>query len=77
MYDDDILREIRAYREAYAARFNYDLGAMHRDLLARQAESGHPVVSFAEPRPGGPSPEAGPTDEAPANSASPYAGPRR
>jgi hypothetical protein len=49
--DDDILREIRAYRDAYAAKFDYDMGAMHRDLLARQGEEGRRVVSFAEPRP--------------------------
>jgi hypothetical protein len=49
--DDDILREIRAYRDAYAARFDYDLDAMHRDLVARQRESGRRVVSFAEPGP--------------------------
>ncbi len=47
--DDEILREIREYRDAYAARFNYDLDAMCRDLRERTRASGRRVVSFAGP----------------------------
>jgi hypothetical protein len=50
--DDDILREIREYRDAYAARFNYDVEAMFRDLRERTRASGRRVVSFAKPSPG-------------------------
>jgi hypothetical protein len=33
---DEIVEEVRATREAYAARFNYDLGAMYEDLKAKE-----------------------------------------
>ncbi len=45
---DDILREVRAIREAYAHRFNYDLDAIHRDLVEQQEQSrreGRVIVS--------------------------------
>ncbi len=45
---DDILREVRAIREAYARRFNYDLDAIHRDLVEQQEQSrreGRVIVS--------------------------------
>ena len=35
---DDILREVRENREAYARKFNYDLDAIHRDLVEFQEE---------------------------------------
>ncbi len=34
---DPIIAELRAIREAYAARFDYDVEAMFRDIRARQA----------------------------------------
>ncbi len=46
MIIDPIIAEIREIREAYAKKFNYDIGDMVRDLQARQAQSGHPLVSF-------------------------------
>jgi len=33
---DEIIDEIRAAREAYAARFDYDLAEMYKDLKARE-----------------------------------------
>jgi hypothetical protein len=33
---DEIVAEVRAAREAYAARFNYDLPKMHDDLKAKE-----------------------------------------
>ena len=39
-----IIAELRAIREAYAARFNYDVGAMFRDIRARQEASGREYV---------------------------------
>ena len=47
---DAILEELHRVREAYAARFNYDLRAMYRDLKARE-ERGEFVVVHRAPRP--------------------------
>jgi hypothetical protein len=48
---DDILREVRAVREAYAKRFGYDLLAIHRDLKEKERASGRRIVSFPPRRP--------------------------
>ena len=45
---DPIVEEIHRIREEHAARFNYDLDAIFRDLEKRQYESGHKVVSFSK-----------------------------
>ena len=42
---DEIMREVRAIREAYAARFDYDIDAISRDAKAKEAQSGHEVVA--------------------------------
>ena len=44
MYKDDIIEEVRAAREAYARRFNYDIDAIIKDVQKREPHSGHPVV---------------------------------
>ena len=41
---DPIIAELRAIREAYAARFDYNVEAMFRDIRARQAASGREYV---------------------------------
>jgi len=33
---DEIVEEVRAAREAYAARFNYDLTETYKDLKAKE-----------------------------------------
>jgi len=33
---DEIVEEVRAARIAYAARFNYDLAEMYKDLKAKE-----------------------------------------
>lgn len=43
--NDPIVEEIRKYREQYAAKFNYDLAAICKDLRERQATCGREVVS--------------------------------
>ena len=39
-----IIAEVRAIRQAYAARFDYDVEAIFRDLRARQEASGREHV---------------------------------
>jgi hypothetical protein len=46
MWKDEIVEETRQAREAYAARFNYDLVAICRDLKAKELEEKRPIVSF-------------------------------
>ena len=46
---DEIVEEVRAAREAHAARFNYDLTAMYNDLKAKEKARIHPIASL-EPR---------------------------
>lgn len=38
--NDPIVDEIRRIRDAHAARFNYDLDAIFRDIKEREKESG-------------------------------------
>jgi len=42
--------EIRAEREAYAARFNYDLWAIYRDIKEQERKSGRTFVSLTPKR---------------------------
>ena len=46
MQDDPIVEEVRRAREAYAAKFNYDLEAIFQDLKRQERESGRTFVSF-------------------------------
>jgi antirestriction protein len=53
MWKDPIVDEVRQAREEYAARFNFDLEAIARDLREHQEElerSGWNVVSLAPRR---------------------------
>ena len=52
-WQDPIVEEVRAIREAYAARFQYDLQAIYRDLKAQECQYGWQTVSFP-PRPAKP-----------------------
>jgi len=47
-WSDPIVEEVRRVRDAYAARFNYDLRAIFRDLKEKEKSSGRKVVSYAE-----------------------------
>ena len=47
---DPIIAELRAIRQAYAARFNYDVDAMFRDIRARQEVSGREYVRLPSRR---------------------------
>lgn len=43
---DEIVEEVRAVREAYAARFNYDIRKIYEDVKAREASSDHPIANL-------------------------------
>jgi hypothetical protein len=48
---DSVVREVREIREAYAKQFDYDLGAIHRDLKAQEQACGRKIVSLSPRRP--------------------------
>lgn len=50
MRPDPIVEEVRKHREAHAARFDFDLAAICRDLRKQQAASGRPVVRLPAKR---------------------------
>jgi hypothetical protein len=47
-WSDPIVEEVRKARQAYAARFNYDLRAIYQDLKKQEKRSGRKVVSYAK-----------------------------
>lgn len=49
MPQDEIIQEVRANREAYASRFNFDIRAIYLDAKEREQKERHKVVSL-EPR---------------------------
>ena len=46
MWKDGIVEEVRRAREEYAAKFDYDIDAIYKDIKRREAESGREFVSF-------------------------------
>ena len=50
---DEIVDEVRAARQAYAARFNYDLAEMYKDLKAKEQANRHNIAVLrpVDPRP--------------------------
>lgn len=50
MDPDPIVDEVRRARQAHAAKFNHDLGAICADLKEREKDCGHPVVSLPPKR---------------------------
>ncbi len=57
---DPIIDEIRAVRDAHAARFNYDIDAIFRDIQTMEKTSAREFVRLRPRR--GPLPEAEPTN---------------
>lgn len=49
MAQDEIIKEVRAIREAYAERFDFDVEAIYRDAKAREGKSNREVVAL-EPK---------------------------
>lgn len=43
---DPIIAEVRAVRDAHAARFDYDVAAIFRDIRARQKSSARDYVCY-------------------------------
>ena len=50
-WTDPIVDEVRRVRDAHAAKFNYDLRAIFRDLKAKEAASGRKYVRYEPRRP--------------------------
>jgi hypothetical protein len=50
MWEDPIVDEVRKVREAHAAKFNYDLWAIYRDLKEQERKSGRAFVSYSPRR---------------------------
>lgn len=48
---DEIVEEVRAAREAYAARFNYDLSEMYKDLKAKEQAHGRNIAALQPVKP--------------------------
>lgn len=51
--EDEIVEEVRAAREAYGARFDYDLSEMFKDLKAKEREHRSKIAALQplEPQP--------------------------
>jgi len=50
MKDDPIVEEVRKGRQEHAARFNYDLEAIVRDIRSREGKDGEKVVTLPPKR---------------------------
>jgi len=50
---DEIVEDVRAARQAYAARFNYDLAEMYKDLKVKEQARGRNLAALqpVEPQP--------------------------
>jgi hypothetical protein len=57
MWRDPLVDEIRAIREAYAERFDYDLETIYRDLKELEQPSGRLIVSPPHRAPVSPAPK--------------------
>lgn len=47
---NEILEELWRVKDELAAKHNYDINAMFRDLREREKTSGHRLVDFSKPR---------------------------
>ncbi|HEV8718966.1 MAG TPA: hypothetical protein VGX03_39870 [Candidatus Binatia bacterium] len=50
MWQDPVVEEVRAIRDAYTKQFNYNLEAIYNDLKEQEAQSGWEVVSLPPKR---------------------------
>jgi hypothetical protein len=52
--NDEIINEVRAIREAHAAKFNFDLDAIYEDIKRSEAEHIARGAKFVDPPPATP-----------------------
>ena len=50
MWQDPIVQEVRAIRDAYAKKFNYDIEAIYRNLKEQEAKSNREFISLPPKR---------------------------
>ena len=46
MWKDEIVEEVRRVRDEYAAKFNYDLDAIYKDIKKQEKQTEREVVSL-------------------------------
>ena len=51
MWKDEIVEEVRKVRNEYAAKFDYDLDAIYRDIKEQEKQNQHRVVSLPPKKP--------------------------
>jgi hypothetical protein len=51
MLKDEIVEEVRKARDEYAAQFDYDLGAIFKDIKREEEKSDREVVSLPSRKP--------------------------
>ena len=51
MWEDEIVEEVRTARDEYAAKFNYDLEAIYKDIKEQEKQSRRRVVSLPPKKP--------------------------
>ena len=51
MWKDEIVEETRKTREEYAARFDYDLAAIYKDLVEQQNQAAQKIVTLPPKKP--------------------------
>lgn len=56
--NDEIIDEVRAIREAHAAKFNFDLDAIYEDIKRSEAEHIARGAKFIDPPPATPGVQA-------------------
>jgi hypothetical protein len=51
MWEDEIVEEVRKVRDSYAARFDYDLEAIYKDIKEQEKNSQRKPVSLPPKKP--------------------------
>lgn len=51
MWEDPIVKETRALREEYAAKFNHDINLIFDNIIERQRKTKRKLVSFPARKP--------------------------
>jgi len=51
MWKDEIVEEVRKVRDEYAAKFDYDIDAIYKDIKEQEKQSLRKVVSLPSKKP--------------------------